>query len=227
MTVAQKILAEEDPWYFSGWALALASIVVAVSLGTWAVWAAFRSARPRRILHISVDSAVPLVTTAPGLEGRQIQVILDGHTLTSPYVVTVDVISRSALDIAPAAFSEKPLELEFGVPLVALLDQQSEAGRPAVRAPQVVVQGSAPHLGPALITQRHALRYTVLCDGKPVFQPVAEMIDVAIREQPLRPPVNWTEILMNAIEMTSLALLGGRLAKVALRQSSTWPKQPQ
>lgn len=190
--LAEQSSPAAEPFYASGTFWTIVGIVVAIALGAWAVWAAFRSARPRRSLYIDMSQAVSLLRTAPGLHGSGLTVSLRGQELTRPYVATVDVISSSALDIAPGAFGGSPLELEFGVPVVALLDQGSHAGRPAVREPKVEVVGTALHISPALLTRRHWLRYTVLLDGKPDFRPVGDLVDVAIHvgAAPVRMP--WT-----------------------------------
>ncbi|NGY63420.1 hypothetical protein G7043_31305 [Lentzea sp. NEAU-D13] len=203
---AQVPLAEQsppaaEPFYTSGTFWTIVGILVAIALGAWAVWAAFRSARPQRALYINVDQAVSLLRAAPGLHGSGIAVSLHGRELTRPYVVTVDVVSDSSLDIGPSAFGEAPLELEFGVPVLALLDQESDAGRPAVRAPKVDMAGTALHISPSLLTRRHRLRYTVLLDGKPDFQPVGDLVDVAVHigEVPARKPL--------MLKLISVALL--------------------
>ncbi|WP_157620381.1 hypothetical protein [Saccharothrix sp. NRRL B-16348] len=133
MPLGQQSLSAGEPWYASGTVWTIVGIVVAVVLGCWAVWAAFRSARPRRALYITVDQAVLLPRSAPGLEHRRLEASLEGRGLTTPYVVTVGVVSDSAMDSAPAMFGGAPLVLDFGVPILALLDKSSVPGRPRVR----------------------------------------------------------------------------------------------
>ncbi|QFZ17567.1 hypothetical protein [Saccharothrix syringae] len=185
MALGQQVWAAGEPWYASGTFWTIAAVVVAVIAIVVGAWAAFRSARPRRALYITVDQAVSLLRAAPGLDGSGVAVSLHGRELTRPYVVTVDVVSNSALDIAPSAFGGSPLELEFGVPVLALLDQESDAGRPAVREPKVEVASTALHVSPALLTRRHRLRYSVLVDGKPDFRPVGDLVDVAVHVGPV------------------------------------------
>ncbi|MFC6091664.1 hypothetical protein [Saccharothrix lopnurensis] len=184
MPLGEQSLSAGEPWYVSGTFWTIAAVVVGVVAIAVTTWAAFRSARPRRILYIWADSAVPLVSNSPGLRGRSLAVSLDGRELAEPHTVTVRVAGRSALDIAASAFDGAPLELEFGVPIVALLEQRSDAGRAAVREPAVQVRGTALHVGPALLTRRHRLRYTVLLDGEPRFHPVSELPDVVVRREP-------------------------------------------
>ncbi|MFD5831013.1 hypothetical protein [Lentzea sp. NPDC060358] len=184
--------------------------LVAIVVGAWA---AFRSARPRRALYINVDQAVSLLRAAPGLHGSGVVVSFNGRTLTRPYVVTIDVVSDSALDIAPSAFGGKPLELEFGVPVLALFEHESHPGRPAVRMPKVNVVGTALHISPALLTRRHRLRYTVLLDGKPNFRPIGELVDVAVHVggAPVRLPLiqrlGIAGLLMPIITLIGLSAL--------------------
>ncbi|MFT7835596.1 hypothetical protein Q5530_05545 [Saccharothrix sp. BKS2] len=204
MPLTEQPLAAGEPWYASGTFWAIAAVVVAVVAIVVGAWAAFRSARPRRVLYVWVDSAVPLMNTARGLHGRRLAVTLDDQELTAPYVVAAEVVSRGALDIAASAFGGRPLELEFGAPVLGLLEWQADAGRAAVRPPEVEIIGTALHLGPSLLTRRHRLRYTVLLDGKPDFCPVGDLVDVTVRQE--RAPQALTIVRVVA-GLSSLAAL--------------------
>ncbi len=209
MPLGQQLPAE-DPWYASGTFWAIVAVVVAVVAIIVGAWAAFRSARPRRVLYVWVDSAVPLMNTARGLHGQRLAVTLDDQELTAPYVVAVEVVSRGALDIAAAAFGGRPLELEFGAPVLGMLEWQADAGRAAVRPPEVEVTGTALHLGPSLLTRRHRLRYTVLLDGEPDFRPVGDLVDVTVRQE--RAPQALTTVRLTA----TLAGLAGVIISIIL-----------
>jgi hypothetical protein len=151
--------------------------LIAILIGAWA---AFRSAWPRRTLYVEMKSAV-LLRPTPGLDGG-IEVRHNGWKLTEPHVATVCLSSRSDRDIESAAFDGKPLELEFGVPILKLLEATVDAQRAAVRVPCLEVTTTALHLGPALITRRHSLRYVVLVEGRPKFRPTGDLVNVNIRE---------------------------------------------
>ncbi len=210
MPLTEQPLAAGEPWYASGMFWAIAAVVVAVVAIVVGTWAAFRSARPRRVLHVWVDSAVPLMNTARGLHGRRLAVTLDGQELTAPHVVAVKVVSRGALDIAASAFGGRPLELEFGVPVLGMLEWQADAGRAAVRPPEIEVIGTALHLGPSLLTRRHRLRYTVLLDGKPKFHPVGDLVDVTVHQTPVSlafMPLRATVLLLSMVALISAAAL--------------------
>ncbi|MFD4641715.1 hypothetical protein ACFWN2_30720 [Lentzea sp. NPDC058436] len=99
----------------------------------------------------------------------------------------VEVASRGALDVPASAFGGQPFELHFGARILALLETKSDAGRPAVREPKVEVANTALHIGPALLTRQHRLRYTLLLDGKPTFQPVGDLENVIISESSFTP----------------------------------------
>ncbi|HUR02450.1 MAG TPA: hypothetical protein VM347_07920 [Nonomuraea sp.] len=124
-----------------------------------------------------------LLREMPGPAGKT-EVHHDGRILVEPYVATVHVVSRSALDIKLDTFGSQPLELEFGVPVVALLEKHSAPGRAAARDPEVKVAATAVHVVPALLTRRHELRYTVLLDGRPAFRPLVDLVDVTVHQNP-------------------------------------------
>ncbi|MDX8056670.1 hypothetical protein SK571_45510 [Lentzea sp. BCCO 10_0798] len=157
--------------------------VIAIVVGAWA---AFRSANPRRALYIAERSAVALLRSTRGLDDHEIEVRRQGRVLNEPHVVTVDVASRGARDIPRSAFDGQPLKLDFGVPVVALLDQRSDADRPAVPSPKVVVTQTGLEIGPALLTRNHLLTYTLLVEGPPYFQFFGELADVNIYDRPVR-----------------------------------------
>ncbi|WP_148088788.1 hypothetical protein [Saccharothrix texasensis] len=203
--------------------MAVVVAVVAIVVGAWAT---FRSARPRRVLYVWVDSAVPLINSTPGLDGRKLTVSLDDQELTAPYAVTVEVISRGAVDIAASAFGGTPLELEFDAPILTLLDKTVNAGRPAVREPRTEVVGTALHIGPALLTRRHRLRYTLLLDGKPEFRPVGELENVVIRDISPPPPapkaryISFASAFL-AISVLAVVLNGGLSSRIVLGMIAT------
>ncbi|WP_156077145.1 hypothetical protein [Saccharothrix sp. NRRL B-16314] len=173
-------------WYASGtfWAIAAVAVaVIAIAVGTWS---AFRSANPRRHLHITEDSLVSLLPSGLGL-GDDVEVHRRGKVLSNPHVITVSLVSRSARDIPRAAFDGTPLTLDFGVPVIGLLEQWSDPGRAAVCKPSVTVTATALTIGPALLTRSHELRYTVLVDGEPNLAIQGELADVHIHTKPPRP----------------------------------------
>jgi hypothetical protein len=165
----------------SGTFWAMAAVVVGVVAIPAGAWAAFRSARPRRTLRIIVDSAGAAWSALSLVDGYDKNPHRRG--LGRPYVATVDIVSRGAMDIPAAAFGGSPLELEFGVRILAVVDQVSDAGRPAVRPPGLAVAGTALHVGPALLTRRHRLHYSVLLADAPQFRVVGELADVRVRAE--------------------------------------------
>jgi hypothetical protein len=217
MQLDEQSLSAGEPWYASTTLWAVAAVVVALVAIPVATWAAFRSARPRRALYISVDQAASLLRTKSALDGHDLTVSLDGRALTALYVATVNVVSDSVLDIAPAAFSGAPLELDFGVPILTLLGKTSDAGRTGVRDPAVQVRDTALHVGPALLTRRHRLRYTVLLDGKPEFCIRTDLADVVLREK--WEPVRYVS---TPIALAMLLLPIGFMGMVLY----TWTKSP-
>jgi hypothetical protein len=97
----------------------MAAVPVGVVAIVVSAWAAFRSANPRRCLHVVDSMTVSLLQSAPGL-GEAVEVCGHGRPLVHPYIITVDVVARSGRDIQKSAFVG-PLSLDFGVSVVALL----------------------------------------------------------------------------------------------------------
>ncbi|MCX5121204.1 hypothetical protein OG992_28905 [Micromonospora sp. NBC_00362] len=168
------------PWYGSGTFWAIAAVVVAVVAIAVGAWAAFRSANPRRVLYITMPSAVSLLRSEPEIS-EGIEVLHKGRPLSQPYLVTVEVLSRSSRDIPRPAFGAQPLNLDVGAPVIELLDSWSHSGRSAVPVPALTVTSTGLHVGPALLTRRHHLGYILLVDGPPQLQVMAEMADIDIR----------------------------------------------
>ncbi len=203
------MLTEE--WADLGTVLAVVGVVIALAAIVVGAWAAFRSAWPRRTLYITVDSAVSLLRATPGLDG-DIEVHHKGQKLSEPYVVTVTVTSRCDRDIDSASFDGKPLELRFGAPIVELLESTADARRVGVRTPPVVITPTELHVGPAPLTRRHVLRYVVLVDGQPRFQPVGDLVNVTIREGQGQP-------LGSRWKIQLIGLLGGFVLGVVVNQA--------
>ncbi|MFD0205865.1 MULTISPECIES: hypothetical protein [Saccharothrix] len=164
-----------DSWYGSEvfWA------IVGAVVGALGVWAAFRSARPRRALHVALAWQMQPAGTNWEREAAE-AARLTRRVVRDPHVATVTVVASGARDIARSAFDERPLELEFGVPVVAVLSALSEPGRDGVPDPALTVTDTTLRVGPALLARRHALLYTVLLDGPCYLKIRSELPDVTI-----------------------------------------------
>jgi hypothetical protein len=126
------VLLASGHWYTSGafWGAAsgvLAVIVMGV-LGSWVVW---RSANPNKQLVYSVSEPTPLVASEPlGSAGTGLlSVTYNEMPLTNPYVVTIEVNSRSRRDIRSSDFDgNRPLIFSLDADVKAVLDSKTRSG---------------------------------------------------------------------------------------------------
>lgn len=166
------------PWYASGlfWAIAgVAATVVAIVVGTMV---AHRAANPRRRLHIYLESTFPLLRPLP--RGEKLELRHNGQIVKAPFVATLTFHSRSAKDIPKSAFEGDPISVNFGVPIVDLIEETSIPGRSGVSTPKAVQMSTSLAVGPCLLTTDHRLHYTVLVDGRPTLGLQCALTDVEI-----------------------------------------------
>ena len=166
-------------WYTSGavWSIAGVGIgALAIVIGAVAT---YRSDFPRRRLYIFVSSTTSLLyrseTQLMGLEVRN-----EGHVLTDPHLVTVEVVSRGRRDIPESSF-DGPIELDFGTEIVALIECVSVAKPETVPAPRAATTATALHVGPAVLARDHRVSYRVLVNGNARVVGECSLTDVDVR----------------------------------------------
>jgi len=169
-------------WYTSAtfWAGAGA---IAVVLSTVAiVWVTLVVGVPRRRLVYRMRAIAPLVSAPEGIRG-DLELRHRGKLLSNPRALTVELVSRGRRDIGNDAYNDgQPLRLDFGAPIVELLQVVSEPA--TLPSPVVVVDGTSVNIGPSLIGRRHAITITVLTDGgQPALSCQSPLIDVQVQGQ--------------------------------------------
>ncbi|MEU7526769.1 hypothetical protein AB0A74_13630 [Saccharothrix sp. NPDC042600] len=218
MVLVQTSVSAEA-WYASGTFWSIAAVVVAVVAIVVGAWAAFRSTSPRRVLHVVLDSVVPL-RAAPGW-GYPIEVRLPDRVLVDPHVVEIGLISHGSRDVPQAAFDGRPLEIDLHTPVIALLDQQVKAGRNGVPRPTVMISPTGLHIGPALLTREHTLLYTLLVDGRPRLNAWSPVADMNLRHDPL--PSTLRLVRLIPVALLNVSAIAGLVA-AALAPWSVWTR---
>lgn len=177
-------MEQGGPWYLSGVFWAIVGVVVAVVLGIVAAWATFRSANPRRRLYVYLDRSLPVVRTHEALR-NEIEVRHLGRTLSQPYVVTLNVVSRGRKDIPSSSFdANKPIVADLGVPIVRLLEEKSTTPKIAIPVPESSVDGTRILIGPSMLSKQHVLTYTALVEGSPNLATEIPLLDVDTSQEP-------------------------------------------
>lgn len=177
------ILATEDanPWYASGLFWTILAVAIAVIAIPITVWAAFRSANPKRRVHVWLSDVTPLLNRrAQDLELRH-----SGQVLAEPRLATVTLAVRSTKDIPPDSFTG-PIVLDLGTPIVALLSSEARTKRVGLREPAITVAGQTLEIAPSLLARDHAITVSVLVDSPPSLEPA--QIALTDVETSLEPP---------------------------------------
>ncbi|MGX7828300.1 hypothetical protein ACTG9Q_24735 [Actinokineospora sp. 24-640] len=170
MSITSQV-ANELGWTVAAVWVSVGGVVVAVAAIVVAAWVTRRYSRKRRHLFYNV-TAVPIVRPVnPAFQG-EVEVIVrrpgSDEALNDPHVVTLFIVSRSDDDITPGCF-QGPLIFDFNVPVIALMESNSEPGRKGVSPPGVETTASALHVRPSLITTTHKLWYSLLVEGQPAL----------------------------------------------------------
>jgi hypothetical protein len=178
MVIVQEV-ARATLWYTSGrfWSIAGVSIgALAIVVG---VVATYCSDYPRRRLYIFVSSTTSLLHRS-GSQLMGLEVRDEGHVLSDPHLVTVEVISRGRRDIPEDRF-DGPIVLDFGTDIVAVIESVSAAKPQTAPAPSVTTTATALHIGPTLLRRDHKLSYRVLVNGNPRVVGECPLTDVDVR----------------------------------------------
>ena len=171
------------PWYTSGLFWAIVAVVVAVVAIPLSVWAAFRSANPRRALYFT---SIAQRLLPQGMD-QHIRMFAGDVELAAPHLVQLQFASRGRRDI-PSSSYDGPIEVDLGTKIIAVLGRSSDAVPKVVPAPPDAVKNSQYfQIGPSLLTKNHRLGYTLLVEGRPTPTLRCSIADVAVHESPPPP----------------------------------------
>jgi hypothetical protein len=93
-----------------------------------------------------------------------LEIRYDGHVLSDPHLVTVEIISCGRRDIPQDRF-DGPIKLDFGTEILAVIESVSVARPRTVPAPRTTTTATALYIEPTLLACDHELYYRVLVNG--------------------------------------------------------------
>ena len=203
------LLASGD-FYVSGTFWAGVGSVVAVALSTIVIVSATgHFSNPKRRLLYWMPDVTPLLNSGRADLSHDLEVRHNGHLLSEPHVVEVELVSRGRLDIPSSAFDQgKPLRMDVNAKIIDLLKVTT---MPVDRAnPDFSINGSSLHVGPSLISKGQITVFSLLVDGPLPFLTCNEpsLIDVDVHSLERKPSIAQTTI---AIVVVGWALLRGKL----------------
>lgn len=193
MTSGEIITASQaaGPWYTSGtfWAAVAAG---AGLLGALVVLITWRLGAPRRVLTYNMPVATSLLTTHSqklGFEGAGLKVIYKDDPLVNPYLVQLNVDSRSRRDIKSSDFDQgKSVIFDIGVPVKTVVGGITPSEPAAASAD---IEGNTVKLAPSLIKRGNVLRLNLLVDGRPTLSCQSSLIDVTVKRQEAGKRLLW------------------------------------
>lgn len=155
--------------------LALSAVVVAIL--------AYRRQFPRRQLQYSVE-AIPLLQGDISVRHQDLRVVMNGSEIATPYVLSVNVWSKSRADIPSAAFdNQDPISFSVSVPMFVTgttmrpsddigFDWDGVNVSAGVREARVL---------PQLIRRRSRGQFTAVTEGKPEVTVADSLIDIKLK----------------------------------------------
>lgn len=209
-------------WYTSGAFWTGAGVMVA-TLGVAAtVWVTLTVGFPRRRLYYWLRAVAPLLTVSP--EMRDLELRHRGTPLASPYVLTIELVSRGRKDIPSDAYNDhQPLELHVGSRIVEILQVIYEPE--TLPRPAITVDGTDSEwlrVGPSLLGRRQKITINVLTDGgRPSLSYRSPLIDVQVRER-LGDNPHWTSAAAVIAGWAGGVLLAVTAENFALQKSAGW-----
>ena len=169
-------------WYASTDFLTVLGILATVLVGVLTAWISYIVATPRYQLYYSLPLHTSLLAASTNAARKDIKIFHLDKELQDPHILKVRLISRSRGDIPSSAFDqERPVILDIGIPIVAMLPPDGEVGR----LPKIEYDGSALKVGPDLIGKRQEMVFTVLADGSDAkLSCESHLVNVRVRKQP-------------------------------------------
>ena len=181
------MVVASGPWYSSItlWT-ALGSIFAfgLLSFAAWAAWSSYIAGRRQLLSYaVNVQSLLPLAPDG------DLDITYRGTPVESPSLVQLRIVNQSRRDIPSTAFdSGKPLVIDLGVPIVAVLSHNRH-----LLGTHTAPEGRTDiAIGPVLIPRGHLLTLALLVSGDQLnFACDSPLIGVDIVQEPsfkLSPP---------------------------------------
>lgn len=149
---------------YNGLTLALAAAaLLATVAGCWFAWRALLPSRR----EISITMQPPAALLARESSSVQdVQVAVDGETITQPTIARLEITNRGRHDITSANFHDgRPLRIDLGVPVVRVLEVTAAPLRGDLLRTEI--DGTTLKIGPGLLSSGQQLLVQLLVSGTP------------------------------------------------------------
>lgn len=101
----------------------------------------------------------------PSAVRPELHVLYHNNEIADPHVLEIELTYRGRKAIRPTAFEEgQPFCMDVGVPIIELLKTTVEPKEPSSHL-KVEAMGTALRIGPSIVRNRQAMKFTVLTDG--------------------------------------------------------------
>ncbi|WUH89850.1 hypothetical protein OG900_06760 [Streptomyces sp. NBC_00433] len=163
---------ERDAPAIGFWALILALLAIPIS-----VWAARRFSERDTYLYYDLTETTQLLT--PNARLASLTMHHGDAPLNDPYITLLTLAVKSRRDIGKERFSQGPLVIDVGAPIVKDIDTRYSAGIELI--PALEYDGTRIHLGPSLIHNDASLTIRLLLEGGPDLKaPLRSMENVKL-----------------------------------------------
>jgi hypothetical protein len=180
-------------WQVGGFWVAVAAVLVSLSVGVAGGWIASRNIQKRRLFY-AIEDCVPLIADAGQRSG--IQVLHNGREVKEPHLTRIIVASKSRQDIDDSNFRNgRSIHLVSTAPVLSILQVEatpSEKIFPTVR----LADSSTVEIEPGVIAKNHIVTIELLTEGLAELECRADMANVEIErmKSSVLAQVDWTEI---------------------------------
>lgn len=119
--------------------------------------------RGRKVITYELLDSVPFLRNLPAVKSAGLSVIYNGGKLENPHLLQVQLTSKSYRDISSPAFDQhRPLCIDVGVPIVALLETRYDPDQGPF--PKITTTGTTLQIWPDKIRHRQGMRFSILTD---------------------------------------------------------------
>ncbi|BCW29765.1 hypothetical protein NtRootD5_00960 [Arthrobacter sp. NtRootD5] len=178
----------------------------------------YRRSNPKSRISADVRAAPIVNKLGQGSGWDKLVVQHSGNVVQNPYVLIVTLESTGRADIQSSRFDAgKPLILECGAPIIALLSDDPEADLGRVNPAGLFrAEGDNVLFGPALLKKGRPAQTTVLLDGRPKWAwNDRNLIDVKIQPGRGRDAVGFLRGHFSLGTIAAIATVGALLVAVA------------
>lgn len=196
-------------WYESTTFVGIAGLVISVFTAAGTTVAAYRFARPKRLVLVDMPQpGIPLLK-APSSYWPDSFTVEPGKDLSNVSVVKLQFRSKGRWDIATNAFDQDmPITIDLGVPILSMKRVQP-MGVPFLRAD---FSETELRIGPGLVRQRRKWEFVLLTEAPTArFTFTNPLVDVDVLRNTQQRSRRWKSIVLLLVAYVIISLLLYRL----------------